>query len=47
MFCALVNDDTVMVMIKCFAPLNIGHVQTLILQSVLLYGKPFFVLLCL
>jgi len=30
-FCALRNDDTVVVLLKCFAPLNVGHVQTPIL----------------
>jgi len=37
-FCAPVNDDAVVVMIKCFAPLNVDHVQTLILQFVLMHG---------
>jgi len=37
-FCAFLNNDAVVVMIKCFAPLNVDHVQTLILQFVLLYG---------
>jgi len=27
-FCALANDDTAVVRIKCFAPSNVGHVQT-------------------
>ena len=27
-FCALVNDDTAVVRIKCFAPPNVGRVQT-------------------
>jgi len=26
-----VNDDTVVMLLKCFAPHNAGHVQTLIL----------------
>jgi len=26
--CSLVKDETVVVMIKCFAPLSVGHVQT-------------------
>jgi len=40
-FCALVNDNPVVVMIKCFAPPH-GHVQI-----ALLCGSPFFVFLCL
>jgi len=27
-FFALVNGDTIVVMIKCFAHFNVGHVQT-------------------
>jgi len=27
-FCALANDDTAVVRITCFAPSNVGHVQT-------------------
>jgi len=30
-FCSLVNDDTVVMMIICFALLNVDQVQTLIL----------------
>jgi len=30
-----VNDDTVVAMIKCFAPLNVGHVQTANTDSVM------------
>jgi len=28
-FCSLVNDDTGVVMIKYFAPLNVGHLKVL------------------
>jgi len=39
-FCALVNDYIFVVMIKCFAPLHVGHVQNRLCNA-LMCGKPF------